>query len=190
MYNTFLSAKYGLAINGVSEEDKALAMELVALDRVEGKIVEMPYLLESDSVENRIEGGYRPVETAQFKEGASFKYILDIHEKSFQDPRIMDIIGSARTLFVNAVMGLMPLFYEGSRALYHLINENTSATKLYAGGDTLQELRNLCPGIYMTGLDDPKTYYFTGGGSVLAAIEQGSPYKMKPFEVLLREEES
>lgn len=88
---------------------------------------------------------------------------------------------------MNAVMGLMPLFFEGSRELYRLINENTSASKLYAGGDTLQELRNLCPGIYIAGLDDPKTYYFTGGGSVLAAIEQGSPYKMKPFAVLLGE---
>ena len=68
--------------------------------------------------------------------------------------------------------------------------ENREATKLFAGGDTLQELRNLCPGIYMTGLDDPKTYYFTGGGSVLAAIEQGSPYRMKPFEVLLEKENS
>ena len=78
-------------------------------------------------------------------------------------------------------MGMMPLFFEGSRALYHLINENTSATKLYAGGDTLQELKNLCPGIYMNGLDDPKTYYFTGGGSVLAAIEQGSPLQNEAF---------
>ncbi len=102
----------------------------------------------------------------------------------------MEVIRSARTIFVNAVMGLMPLFFEGSRALYRLINENTSASKLYAGGDTLQELKNLCPGIYMAGLDDPNTYYFTGGGSVLAAIEQGSPYKMKPFEVLLREEDA
>ena len=190
MYNTFLSAKYGATINGVSDEDKALAMELVALDQANGKILEMPYLVESDNAENRIEGGYRPVETAQLREGAHLKYILDIHEKSFQEPRIMDVIGSARTIFVNAVMGLMPLFYEGSRALYRLINENASAVKLYAGGDTLQELRNLCPGIYMAGLDDPKTYYFTGGGSVLTAIEQGSPYKMKPFEVLLREEKS
>jgi phosphoglycerate kinase len=57
--------------------------------------------------------------------------------------------------------------------------------KLFGGGDTLQELKNLCPGEYMTGLDDPGTYYFTGGGSVLAAIEQGTPYGLKPVEVLL-----
>ena len=188
MYNTFLSAKYGATINGVSEEDKALAKELVDLDRAKGKVLEMPWLVESDSTGDRTEDGYRLVETAQLKEGSSLQYILDVHEKSFRDPRVTEIIGSARTIFVNAVMGLMPLFFEGSRELYRLINENTSATKLYAGGDTLQELRNLCPGIYMAGLDDPKTYYFTGGGSVLAAIEQGSPYKMKPFAALLGEE--
>ena len=188
MYNTFLSAKYGVTINGVSAEDKVLAKELVDLDRTEGKILEMPMLVESDSTGDRTEGGYRLVETAQLKEGSRLQYILDVHEKSFRDPLVTEVIGSARTIFVNAVMGLMPLFFEGSRELYRLINENTSASKLYAGGDTLQELRNLCPGIYMAGLDDPKTYYFTGGGSVLAAIEQGSPYKMKPFAALLREE--
>jgi len=188
MYNTFLSAKYGATINGVSEEDKVLAKELVDLDRAKGKVLEMPWLVESDSTGDRTEDGCRLVETAQLKKGSSLQYILDVHEKSFRDPRVTEVIGSARTIFVNAVMGLMPLFFEGSRELYRLINENTSATKLYAGGDTLQELRNLCPGIYMAGLDDPKTYYFTGGGSVLAAIEQGSPYKMKPFAALLGEE--
>ena len=189
MYNTFLSAKYGVTINGVSDEDKALAMELVDLDRTRGKILEMPMLVESDSTENRTEGGYRPVETAQLKEGGNLQYVLDVHEASFRDPRVKDVMGSARTIFVNAVMGMMPLFFEGSRALYRLINENTDAAKLYAGGDTLQELKNLCPGIYMAGLDDPKTYYFTGGGSVLAAIEQGGPYNMKPFAVLLKGED-
>ena len=188
MYNTFLSAKYGATINGVSHEDRALAMELVELDRTGGKILEMPWLVESESAEDRSDEGDRLVETARLKEGVNLQYILDVHEKTFQDAHVMEIIGSARTIFVNAVMGLMPLFFEGSRALYRLISENASATKLYAGGDTLQELKNLCPGIYMAGLDDPNTYYFTGGGSVLAAIEQGSPYKMKPFEVLLREE--
>jgi len=188
MYNTFLSAKYGATINGVSDEDRALAMELVELDRTGGKILEMPWLVESESAEDRSDEGDRLVETARLKEGVNLQYILDVHEKTFQDAHVMEIIGSARTIFVNAVMGLMPLFFEGSRALYRLISENASATKLYAGGDTLQELKNLCPGIYMAGLDDPNTYYFTGGGSVLAAIEQGSPYKMKPFEVLLREE--
>ena len=61
MYNTFLSAKYGATINGVSEEDKGLAMELVELDRAKGKILEMPWLVESDSAENRIDGEDRRI---------------------------------------------------------------------------------------------------------------------------------
>ena len=69
--------------------------------------------------------------------------------------------------------------------MYSLIASNKSALKLFGGGDTLQELKGLCPGIYMSGLDAPDTYYFTGGGSVLAAIEQGSPYQLKPVEALL-----
>jgi len=185
MYNTFLAAKYGVDIAGVSDEDRALAMELVELDREENKILEMPYLVESDSTEERIEGQYRSIGIDKVREGGDVKYILDIAPESFQDKRVVDVITTAKTIFVNAVMGLMPLFFEGSRALYRLIADNVSATRLFAGGDTLQELRNLCPGIYMAGLDDPRTYYFTGGGSVLAAIEQGSPYGLKPVEMLM-----
>ena len=29
-------------------------------------------------------------------------------------------------------------------------------------------------------------YYFTGGGSVLTALDQGTPYQMKPVEVLMQ----
>jgi len=188
MYNTFLSAKYGVDISGVSDEDRALAMELVELDREENKILEVPYLVESESTEERVEGQYRSIRVDNLKQEEDIKYILDIDPKSFQDKRVVDIITTAKTIFVNAVMGLMPLFFEGSQALYRLIADNRSASKLFAGGDTLQELRNLCPGIYMAGLDDPDSYYFTGGGSVLAAIEQGTPYHLKPVEMLMEED--
>ncbi len=190
MYNTYLSAKYGVSIKGVSEDDIRLAKELVEMDKAGGKILEMPWVVASESVEERAAENRREVEIARLKEGPGLPYVVDIHEKSFEDPKVREVMASARTIFTNAVMGLMPLFYEGSKALYELICKNGEATKLFAGGDTLQELRNLCPGDYMTGLDDPKTYYFTGGGSVLAAIEQGSPYRMKPFEVLLKKEGS
>ena len=111
--------------------------------------------------------------------------VLDIDPESFEEQRVKDAIVSAKTIFVNAVMGLMPSFFEGSQALYQLIASNGYAMKLFGGGDTLQELKNLCPGIYMAGLDAPGTYYFTGGGSVLAAIEQESPYGLKPVEALM-----
>ena len=187
MYNTFLSAKYGVKIAGVSKEDRALAMELVELDRKESKILELPYLVESDTTEGKNQGQYRTVKIDDFKEGKTFKYLLDIDPRSLEEPNVKDAINSAKTIFVNAVMGLMPSFFQGSQALYRLIANNGPALKLFGGGDTLQELKNLCPGIYMAGLDAPETYYFTGGGSVLAAIEQGSPYRLKPVEALMEE---
>jgi phosphoglycerate kinase len=187
MYNTFLSAKYGVDIAGVSKEDRALAMELVELDRKEHKILELPYVVESDTTEGKNEGQYRTVKIDDFKEGRTFKYLLDIDPRSLEEPNVKGAINSAKTIFVNAVMGLMPSFFQGSQALYRLIASNGPALKLFGGGDTLQELKNLCPGIYIAGLDAPETYYFTGGGSVLAAIEQGSPYRLKPVEALMEE---
>jgi len=185
MYNTFLAAKYGASIAGVTEEDKALAGELVEMDRDGKKIVELPHVTASETMEDRIDGKCRSMGIKDLTSGRDTPFIVDVHPRSFREKQVADVISSAKTIFVNAVMGFMPLFYEGSEALYRLIGDNGSAARLFAGGDTLQELRNLCPGIYMAGLDDPNVYYFTGGGSVLTALEQGTPYQMKPVEALL-----
>ena len=172
-------------IEGVSEEDRALAMELVALDQKENKIVETPFLVESDIREERVGGKFRTIDITDPGRSRSFNYLLDVDPKSLQSSAVNEAILSAKTIFVNAVMGMMPHFFEGSQALYRLICSNRSAMKLFGGGDTLQELKNLCPGDYLRGLDDKDTYYFTGGGSVLAAIEQGTPYGLKPVEALM-----
>lgn len=185
IYNTFLSAKYGLEIKGVAEEDRSLAASLAELDRKEGKILEMNVLQESDTLEGRLEGKHRPLGLDQLKQRKKAGFLLDVHPDSFGDSRVREVVGAAKTIFVNAVMGFMPHFPDGSKALYELIASNRTAMKFFGGGDTLQELRRLCPGAYLSGLDDPHTYYFTGGGSVLTAIEQGSPYKLKPVEALM-----
>ncbi len=185
MYNTFLSAKYGVHVEGISEEDKALAGDLVELDKTEGKIIPLAHVVESDTLEGKGGGRHRRRAIESFAAGKSFRYIVDIDPASFSVERVRDAFQKARTIFLNAVVGFMPLFSEGSEALYRLVASNASAMKLFAGGDTLQELRNLCPGIYLDGLDDPRTYYFTGGGSVLTAIENGSPYSIKPVEALM-----
>ena len=185
IYNTYLSAKYGVQIASVSEEDKTLAAQLVGLDRKENKILEMPYLVESDIMEERIKGRFRTVSIEEMRRKKEINYVLDIDPRSYEEKGVKDVIGSARTIFVNAVMGFMPSFFEGSAGIYDLITSNDTALKLFGGGDTLQELKNLCPGAYLKGLDDQNTYYFTGGGSVLAAIEQGSPYNLKPVKALM-----
>ena len=49
----------------------------------------------------------------------------------------------AKTIFINAVMGLTPHYIQGTVALDQLIDNNKEAVKLYGGGDTLQELKKL-----------------------------------------------
>lgn len=185
IYNTFLCAKYGIRIQGISEKDIIAAKDLVTKDLENRKIIELPYIVESETVEGRVEGKYRTVSVKEFKEGREYGYILDIDPESFNDPIVIDSILNARTIFVNAVMGYTPYFSAGSEALDRTIDQNRIAIKMYGGGDTLQEFKNLCPGLYLSVLDNTQYYFFTGGGTVLTAIEQGSPYGLKPVQALM-----
>jgi phosphoglycerate kinase len=185
IYNVYLAAKYGVNISGVAEEERIQARDLVHLDAEQQKIVELTGLVESETLDGKFEGRYRTVHVEGMKKGDSFNYLLDIDPQSLQMDRIVGIIRAAKTIFVNAVMGLTPPFFQGTQALYELIASNRDAMKLFAGGDTLQELRDLCPEIYEAGMEASDFYYFTGGGSVLTTLEQGNPYKLKPVEALL-----
>ncbi|MDA8082595.1 MAG: phosphoglycerate kinase [Nitrospiraceae bacterium] len=187
IYNTFLCAKYGVRIQGVSDGDIALAKELVEKDKIGKKIVELPFIVESDVLEGRIEGKYRTLSVRDFEPGKSYGYILDIDPRSFEDPAVSEAIGSAKTIFINAVMGYTPHFTAGSQALDHTIDSNREAMKMYGGGDTLQEFKDLCPGLYLSVMDNANYYFFTGGGTVLTAIEEGSPYGLKPVGALMKQ---
>jgi phosphoglycerate kinase len=185
MYNTFLCAKYGIRIKGVSESDIAATKALVEQDRSAQKIVEMPIVVESDTLEGRIEGKYRVRDIRELKAGDELNYVLDVDPASYEEPRFADAMANAKTIFVNAVMGLTPHFYEGSSMLDHVIDQNDTAQKFYGGGDTLQEFKNLSPGLYLAAMDDAKYYFFTGGGTVLKAIEEGTPYGLGPVDALI-----
>jgi phosphoglycerate kinase len=186
IYNTFLCAKYGVNIAGVPKEDIDLALGLVRLDKEKNKIVELSSLVESENLGEGKKGKTKTIFIKDFRKGDRYRYVVDVDPGSFNESLILDMIHSAKTILVNAVMGLTPFFHDGSKALYEAVGENRRALKLYGGGDTIQELKNLCPGIYMKGLDNPHCYYFTGGGTVLKALEQGSPFKIKPVERLLK----
>ena len=186
LYNTFLCAKYGINIEGVPEKDVFLAKELVEKDKANRKIIELPYIVESDTLEGKLEGKYRTIAIKDFKEGTKYGYILDIDPESFKDPLLVETLLSAKTIFVNAVMGYTPHFTAGSEALDRTIDQNRIAIKMYGGGDTLQEFKNLCPGLYLSVLDSAHYYFFTGGGTVLTAIEQNSPYGLKPVQALMK----
>ena len=189
IYNTYLCAKYGISVNGVSESDIEKARELVDIDKKERKIIELPYIVESDTIEGKIENKYRTISIKDLKIGNKYGYILDIDPKSFTEKRVSEVLLNARTIFVNAVMGLTPHFTSGSMAMDETIDKNTSALKMYGGGDTLQEFKSLCPGLYLSVLDNTQYYFFTGGGAVLTAIEQGSPYGLKPVQALMENKE-
>lgn len=185
IYNTYLCAKYGIQIKGVTDEDRELARELVNKDRANNKIVELPFIVESDIADKRIEGRYRTITTHEFRPGNSYGYVLDIDPRSFEERVVAGAIGTAKTIFVNAVMGYTPHFSAGSQALDNTIDLNRSAMKMYGGGDTLQEFKNLLPGLYLSVMDDASYYFFTGGGTVLTAIEHGSPYSLEPVQALM-----
>jgi phosphoglycerate kinase len=185
IYNTFLCAKYNFRVKGVSESDIHAAKELVKEDEVERKIVELPVVVESDMNEGRVEGKYRKLNVKELKAGQFYGYFVDVAPESFDVPAVAEAIAAAKCIFVNAVMGFTPYFFEGSVKLDETIERNKSARKLYGGGDTLQEFKNLSPGLYLAALDSARYYFFTGGGTVLTAIEEGSPYGLKPVEALI-----
>jgi len=186
IYNAFLCAKYGIEVAGVAAEDVELARGLVEKDRASGKILEPAALMESQILDRRDPAQCRVVKTADFKPGQKYAYFLDVAPESFDDPAIAGPLAKAETIFVNAVMGFTPNFGEGSQRMYAQIGDNAKALKLFGGGDTLTELKNLNPGLYLKALDDPSYYFFTGGGAVLTAIEEGSPYGLKPVAALLK----
>ncbi len=189
LYNAYLCAKYGISIKGIGDEDIEAARKLVNTDREHQKIVEMPYVVESDTMEGKIEGRYRTISLEDFREGNEYGYVLDVDPGSFTDSKVSEAVLNAKTIFVNAVMGLTPHFSEGSRALDETIDKNKSALKMYGGGDTLQEFKSLCPGLYLSISENSRYYFFSGGGTVLTAIEQGSPYGLKPVQALMENKE-
>lgn len=185
IYNAYLCAKYGIKIKGVDEEDMLTAKKFVDFaKKFPDKLIELPYIIESDLLEECVEGKFRIHNIHNLDEGTSLNYVLDVAQQSFEDVNIRNIFLNAQSIFVNAVMGYTPHFSEGTIALDELIDQNKEAVKLYGGGDTMQELKRLLPGLYIVALDSPNYYIFTGGGAVLKAIEQGQVYGLEPVKAL------
>lgn len=186
IYNAYLSAKYGITIKGVSVEEVESARKFVEFAKqYPNKLIELPYIVESDTMEGKVENQYRVRDIRYLEKNQELNYVLDISERSFEDDSVKQIFSQAQTIFVNAVMGYSPNFFEGTIALDQLIDTNKNAVKLYGGGDTMQELKRLLPGLYIVALDSPNYYIFTGGGAVLKAIQEGSVKGLAPVKALL-----
>lgn len=190
IYNAYLCAKYDFEIKGIDPEEVNQAKGFVEFAaKYPDKLIELPYIVESDVMESKEQGKYRELDIRQLPKGSKLQYVLDIAKTSFQEENVLKVFNQAHTIFVNAVMGYMPHFNEGTIALDELIDKNTEAVKLYGGGDTMQELKRLLPGLYILALDNPKYYIFTGGGAVLKAIQEGTYMGLQPVKALCQSNE-
>jgi phosphoglycerate kinase len=186
IYNAYLCAKYGLQIKGISEEDMVHARKFTEYAAQYGdKLVELPYIIESDTLDGKLEGRHRMLNIHELSPGTQLDYVLDVAKESFADPHVLSVFHGAKTIFVNAVMGFTPHFNDGTIAMDQLIDENLEAIKLYGGGDTMQELKRLLPGLYIVAIDNPKYYIFTGGGAVLKAVQEGTIEGIEPVNALM-----
>jgi len=186
IYNAYLAAKYGIKIKGIDEDDMELAKKFIEFaKKFPGKIIELRFIIESDVPDAREDGKFRKIDIRNLKSGMELNYIYDVASESFKEPEVVEIFHKAKTVFVNAVMGYTPYFNEGTIALDQLIDETRGSVKLYGGGDTLQELKRLLPGLYIAAIDSPEYYIFTGGGAVLKAIEKGSVSGLAPVKALM-----
>lgn len=188
IYNAWLCARYGIEIKGIEADDLEHAKAFVEFaEKYPGKLIELPYIVESDTIEGKINGQFRTIDIRTLKKGQRLNYVLDIDPLSFHEDNVLKVFSGARTVFVNAVMGYTPYFNEGTIALDELIDKNAEAVKLYGGGDTMQELKRLLPGLYIVALDSPQYYIFTGGGAVLKAIQENSVGGLEPVKALARQ---
>jgi len=187
IYNAYLSVKYGIQIKGIDEEELDIAHDFLKIaERYPNKLIEPQFIVESDTLDGRIEGKYRIHDVRKLKPETELNYVVDVAAKSFEEKRVYDAIMDAKSIFINAVMGLTPYFSEGSRSLYTLIDENKGANKMFGGGDTLQEFRTMLPGTYISAVDDPEYYFFAGGGTILKAVHEGSARGLEPVKALIR----
>lgn len=187
IYNAYLSVKYGIKIKGIDEEELGIAHDFLKItEKYPDKLIEPPFIVESDTLDGRIEGKYRIHDVRKLKPEAELNYVVDVAAKSFEEKHIYDAIMNAKSIFINAVMGFTPYFSEGSRRLYALVDENKDANKMFGGGDTLQEFRTMLPGTYISAVDDPKYYFFAGGGTILKAIHEGNASGLEPVKALIR----
>jgi len=191
IYNAYLCAKYGISIKGVDETNLKLAEAFVSYAAdYSDKLLELEYIIESDTLDGKEEGKYRIHHIKDLKPGQSLNYVLDVAPESFHQDDVCQVFKSVKTIFINAVMGFTPHFNDGTIALDELTDSNLDAVKLYGGGDTMQELKRLLPGLYIVALDNPKYYIFTGGGAVLKAIQEGTYTGLEPVKALVRNREN
>jgi phosphoglycerate kinase len=135
-------------------------------------------------------GKTRAIRIDELQRGASYGYFLDVAASSFEDETVKSALRGAKSIFINAVMGFTSSgFHEGTSALDHAIAENKEARKYFGGGDTIQEFKSLSPALYLAAAYDPTFYLFTGGGTVLKALELGGADKLETVRCIMADDD-
>ncbi len=190
VYNAYLAVKYDLKIKGISEKDLEHARAFVErANEFPQRVVELPYIIESDVLDEKIPGKYRTRFIHDLKPGTELNYVLDVSWETWSLRHIVEIFSRANMFFCNAVMGFVPHFSDGTKEMYDIIARNENAMKMFGGGDTLQEFKALNYETYLKAIERDDYYFFTGGGAVLNSIEQGSPFGMQPVQALIDNQE-
>ncbi|MEN8151600.1 MAG: phosphoglycerate kinase [Planctomycetota bacterium] len=175
IYNAYLCVKHDIQIQGIDPEDIEIAREFYKVsERYPGKVLEPSFVVESDTPKGQLDGQHRVHDIRELEKGTKLNYVVDIDPQSYDDPVLREKILNAESIFVNAVMGFTPHFTAGTKELYTLIDQNRDANKMFGGGDTLQEFRTMLPGTYIRAVDAKDYYFFSGGGTILKAIHEGS----------------
>lgn len=93
--------------------------------------------------------------------------VLDIGEQTRQ--AFANTISQAKTIVWNGPMGYFenPLYRQGSKVICKAITDNTQATSVVGGGETLAAIAG-------SGQLDKITHISTGGGAMLAYLENGT----------------
>ena len=92
--------KYDIKIKGITEEDLISARKFVkTAEDYPNKLIELPFIIESDTLEGRIEGQYRVHDIHDLEPGTELNYVLDVAKESFDDEKIKSIFMNARIGF-------------------------------------------------------------------------------------------
>lgn len=188
--NAFLCAKYNVLIDGINKKDVEFAKKLLSQEHGLNKILQLKNVIESDLKDEKKESKFREIDVITLKDSKKIEFIYDVAKTSFEEEKIVNVFENAKTIFINAVMGYDKVGYtEGTLALLNIIEKNNHAKIFFGGGDTLEALKKLTPKFYEKTINDNRFFLFTGGGTILKAIEEGSPYKLPTIKALIENKE-
>ncbi len=160
MAYTFLKAKGQEVGKSLVEEDKLdLARQILSQAQQRG----VKFLLPIDHVvADKINGRGRPVDEGQPIPPDMMG--LDIGPKTID--LFSEEIGRAKTIVWNGPMGVFESepFARGTKKIARAVADNTGATSIIGGGDTVSAVHN-------AGVEDRVTHISTGGGASLEFLE-------------------